>query len=219
MAAPEYSSDPLNPGIPRAFWPHMGNVIRIENHLREHADAPFCAVVLRLGLFVGRRYNLGLIPILLPRLKTHLVPWVGGGKTHLPLVDGRDIGSAFAKTVHADLPGGYEAFNIIGTESPTAREVITFLHEAFGYPKPHFGVPFAWAYPFGWLMERLDPILPTDPLVTRSIVHLMEETHADNEKASAELGYFPKVHWKEAIREQVAELHSKQTGPMRMRVG
>jgi len=32
---------------------------------------------------------------------------------------------------------------VVGPEVPTVREVITFLHDEYGLPKPHFGVPFA----------------------------------------------------------------------------
>lgn len=218
MSAPIHSADARNPGIPRSFWPHMCNVIKIENQLRKSAGEGFSAVVLRLGLFIGRRYNLGFLPILLPRLKTHLVPWVGGGKTHLTLIDGRDIGEAFLKALQADIEPDYEAFNIVGPESPTVREVIEYLHDEFGYPRPHFGVPFSLAYPFGRLMEILNPLFPGDPLVTRSIVHLMEETHADNEKATRILGFKPRYHWRDSIKEQVSELQSRQTQPMPMAV-
>jgi len=53
-------------------------------------------IALRCAHFAGERYNLGLLSLLLPRLKTHLVPWVAGGKARVPLVDGRDLGSAYA---------------------------------------------------------------------------------------------------------------------------
>ena len=79
-AAPDNSADPQSPGIGRGFWPHLSNVVAIEDRLRELAGAACCAVVMRLGLFAGQRYRLGLLPILLPRLRTHLVPWVAGGR-------------------------------------------------------------------------------------------------------------------------------------------
>lgn len=215
-ASPDQSADPMSRGIPRAYWPHLCNVIAIENRLRERATAAFQVVNLRLGIFAGKRYNLGILPILLPRLKTHLVPWVAGGKTSLPIVDGEDIGSAFA--LAATTPGlsAYESFNIVGPEVPTVRMAIQFLHDEFGYPTPHFGVPFFMAYPFAWLMETIDPIVPWEPLVTRSIIHLMEEVNADNRKAEALLGYRPRHHWKETIAKQVSEMHVREIRPMKM---
>lgn len=214
-AAPQHSADARAPGVPRAFWPHLGNVIAIENALRERAGAR-TMVNLRLGIFAGRRYALSVLPILLPRLKTHLVPWVAGGRTGLPIVDGRDIGQAFALAATAPGLRGYQAFNIVGPTVPTVREVIGFLHREFGYPQPHFSVPFPVAYAFAWLMEKLDPLVPWEPLVTRSIVHLLEETGATNAEAGQRLGYRPQVSWQDAIRAQVEELRQRAEPTMRM---
>jgi nucleoside-diphosphate-sugar epimerase len=215
-AAPLASADALSPGIPRRFWPHLCNVIQIEETLRELAASDLSVVNLRLGIFVGQRYSLGVLPILLPRLKTHLVPWVAGGRTGLPLIDGRDVGQALALAATAPHLHGYEAFNVVGPKLPTVREVLSFLHHAFGYPTPHFSVPFAVAYPFAWLMEKLDPLLPWEPLVTRSIVHLLEDTGADNRLAEARLGYRAQHHWQDAIRVQLAEMAERQHKPMAM---
>lgn len=208
----------LSEGIQQPFWPHLCNVVQIEEMLKKESCPTFSTVILRLGLFVGRRYNLGLIPILLPRLKTHLVPWVAGGNMHLPLIDGRDIGSAFQKAVAAEISAKHEAFNIVGKESPTLKDVIIFIHQEFGYPLPHFNVSFQVAHAFGWLMEKLNPVLPGDPLITRSIVHLLKESHANNDKAKKVLGYEPVYHWKESIKLQVEEMLQKQAGTMRMAV-
>jgi nucleoside-diphosphate-sugar epimerase len=215
-AAPDHSSDPQSQGIMRPLWPHLCNVVRIENALRKEASADFKVVNLRLGIFAGRRYALGLLPILAPRLKTHLVPWVAGGRTTLPVTDGRDIGAAFACAVAAEGLAAYEGFNIVGPSVPNVREVITYLHEEYGLPMPHFGVPFVLAYPFGWLMEKIDPVVPWEPLVTRSIIHLMEETGANNTKAERLLGYFPTHPWREAVRAQMQEMAVRQTQMMSM---
>lgn len=215
-AAPDHSADALSPGIRRRFWPHLCNVIAIENALRENAGKAFQVVNLRLGIFAGRRYGLGLLPILAPRLKTHLVPWVARGATSLPIIDGRDVGRAFSLAATASGLAEYESFNIVGPEVPRVRDVITCLHEDYGLPLPHFSVPFAVAYPFAWLMEKLDRIVPWQPLVTRSIVHLMEEVGVDNHKAERLLGYRPLHGWREAIKAQMAEMTTRQTRPMKM---
>lgn len=215
-AAPEHSDDPDSQGIQRPLWPHLCNVVRVEDALREAASPDFQVVNLRLGIFAGRRYALGILPILAPRLKTHLVPWVAGGHTSLPIIDGRDIGQAFACAVTAERLADYEGFNIVGAEIPTMREIIHFLHDEYGLPKPHFSVPFSIAYPFAWLMEKLDPIVPWEPLITRSIIHLLEETSTDNAKAEHLLGYRPSHPWREAIRAQMQEMAVRQKQPMSM---
>ena len=184
--------------------------------MRKSSAPTFQAVNLRLGIFAGQRYGLGILPILAPRLKTHLVPWVASGRTGLPVVDGRDIGQAFALAATADGLADYESFNIVGPEVPTVRQVVGYLHDEFGLPLPHFGVPFAIAHPFAWLMEKLDAVVPWEPLVTRSIIHLMEETAANNEKAERRLGYHPRHHWREAVSAQMAEMQIREIHPMKM---
>jgi nucleoside-diphosphate-sugar epimerase len=215
-AAPHASHDAHSHGIPRAFWPHLTNVIAIEERLRELASDRCTMINLRLGVFAGRRYALSILPILLPRLKTHLVPWIAAGRTGLPIIDGRDIGNAFA--LAAMTPGlrGYEAFNIVGPSIPRVREVIEFIHNETGYPTPHFSVPFPAAYAFGWLMEKLDPVLPWEPLVTRSIVHLLEDVNVSNDAAQQRFGYQPRIPWQEAIRAQLDEWRAQAQAPMRM---
>lgn len=110
----------------------------------------------------------------------------------------------------------FEGINIVGPEIPRVKEVLEFLHEEYHYPKPHFSVPFFIAYPFAWLMEQMAKIFRFDPLVTRSIVLLLEETSANNVKALKLLGYKPKIHWKGSIRNQISEMKIRQKKPMKM---
>lgn len=110
--------------------------------MQDNAHRGTSMVNLRLGLFAGQRYSLGILPILLPRLNTRLVPWVGGGKTGLPIIDGRDIGQAVVRAALAPELPPYAAYNIVGPEVPSAREVITYICDTFNYPKPLFGVLF-----------------------------------------------------------------------------
>ena len=215
-ASPNNSQEALSPGIERRYWPHLNHVIEIENYMKDCRLRGVTMINMRLGLFAGERYGLGILPILLPRLKTRLVPWVRGGKTHLPIISGRDIGQAIVRAALAPNLKEYEAFNIVGPEVPTAREVITHISEQYGYPKPMFSVPFPLAYCFAWLMEKLDPLVPWEPLITRSIVHLLEETHTDNKKAEDLLGYNPEIHWKEAIRSQIEEMKKNYPRNMKM---
>jgi nucleoside-diphosphate-sugar epimerase len=214
-AAPEHSADPMSRGIPRAFWPHLQSVVAIEDALRQRAGRT-TMVNLRFGIFAGRHYGLGVLPMLVPRLKTHLVPWVAGGRTGLPITAGEDIGEAMALAATAPGLSGYEGFNIVGPEVPTVRQVIGFLHSEYGLPQPHFSVPFAVAYPFAWLIEKLDAMVPWQPLVTRSIIHLLEETRADNRRAEQRLNYRPRVDWRDAIRAQMAEMARANQPPMHM---
>ena len=184
--------------------------------MRENAFRGTCMINLRFGVFAGRRYSLGILPILLPRLKTHLLPWVRGGKTGLPIIDGRDIGQAVARACLAPQLPSYSCFNIIGPEVPSVRQVVTYISETFGYPRSHFSVPFFAAYSFAWLMEKLDPLVAWEPLITRSIVHLLEDTDANNDQAREMLGYSPEIHWKEAVHCQIEEMQHNDFKTMKM---
>jgi len=215
-ASPKHAADANNPGNPRSYWPHLCNVIKIENAMRDNQHRGMTMINLRLGLFAGERYALGVLPILLPRLQTRLVPWVAGGKTAMPIISGKDIGQAVVRAAVAPGLHGYESFNIVGPEVPTAREVITYISDHFGYPKPLFSVPFPAAYGFAWLMEQLDRIAPWEPLVTRSIIHLLEETNASNDKARERLGYAPEIHWKEAVRSQIEAMKRNEFKSMKL---
>ncbi|MFQ5642629.1 MAG: NAD-dependent epimerase/dehydratase family protein [Thiogranum sp.] len=218
VAAPYASSDPMSQADERrlTLWPHMRNVARIERYMRDNATHGSTMISLRTGLFAGQRYGIGLLSLLVPRLKTHLVPWVKGGSTGMPIIAGDDIGAAFARAAVVTGLTGYQGFNIVGPSVPTARAVIGFLADTWGLPRPHFGVPFAMAYPFARAMELLDPLVPWEPLVTRSIIHLLEETGADNTRAAELLGYQPAVHWQDAIRVQMEEMAERQQTPMKM---
>ncbi len=215
-AAPQHSHEASSPGIPRRYWPHLNNVIKIENAMKDNAHRGMAMVNLRCGLFAGERYALGLLPILLPRLSTRLMPWIKSGKTGLPLIDGRDIGQAVVRAALAPLNSPFTALNIVGPGVPSVREVISYINEHYNYPKPVFSVPFPVAYSFAWLMEQLDPVLPWEPLVTRSIIHLLEETHANNEAAQDLIGYIPEIHWQEAIARQMQAMEKNQFAKMKM---
>lgn len=203
-------------GAPDSVWPHMVNVNRIEDHMRAHTDRGASMVVLRLGLFVGERYGVGMLPILLPRLRSHLVPWIGKGRTAFPLIAGRDIGRALALAATREGLGAYTAIDVVGKEMPTAREVFRFLREGYGYPLPHFAVSFPMAYAFARCMEAVSRMTPWDPFITRSVVLLLEETAASNARALKLLGYEPEVHWKDAVRAQLAEMQRDHVKGLRM---
>lgn len=203
-------------GAPDSAWPHMANVLRIEDHLRALAGQGATMVALRFGHFVGEHYGLGLLPLLLPRLRTHLVPWVGKGRTTLPLIAGRDVGRAMALAAVSECLAGFHSLDVVGAERPTVREVFRFLKEAYGYPLPHFGVSFPVAYAFARLMEGMAKRTPWDPFIARSIVLLLEESAPDNDAARALLGYEPRVHWKDAIRAQMAEMRREGVTGLRM---
>jgi len=198
------------------IWAHYNNVIKIERYLEDISKKGIEVIILRAGLFTGKNYALGILPILLPRLKTHLVPWIENGKTSLPLIDGQDLGLAFRLSTIANVESNYHTIDIVGKDTPTVEKVFTYLHKKHNYPLPHFSVSFNIAYIFARFMRFVHKFIPSDPLIVPSIVLLLEETYANNEKAKSILNYEAKINWRDSIDMQISEFNVRQEKNMRM---
>lgn len=213
IGAPSRDGRPLDDFSPTrstGFWPHLDRLIELDAYMRANSHRGTQMVTLRLGHFIGAGNRLGLVPALVPRLKTWLVPWLAGGRKRLPLVAEADLGRGFAAAALADNLDDYESFNICGAEFPTLREVVEFIATETGCPRPLYSVPYPAGYLFGWLMEALQPLLPgSSPFLTRSIVHLCENWVCATEHARIRLGYEPRKNWREAIREHLAGLRAE----------
>ncbi len=192
------------------FWPHLDYLIDLDRYMRGNSTLGTQMVTMRLGNFIGTGNRLGMLPALVPRLKTYLVPWLAGGRKRMPLVADTDLGAAFVLATVAEGLNDYESFNICGAEFPTLREVIEFIAREAGVPKPLYSVPYPAGYAFGWLMETLAPVLPgSSPFLTRSIVHLCENWRCPNDYAHRKIGYTPKKDWRIATREHLADLKAE----------
>ena len=89
------------------------------------------------------------------------------------------------------------------------RQEVRELEEAHGIPRPRFGVSYRLAHAFGGLMEWLGDLLGREPFLTRGIVHLLRETHADGALAADQLGFHPTVQWRDAVDGQMAEIRRR----------
>ena len=202
--------DDFSPKKHTGFWPHLDYLMEIDDYMRDQSHRGMQMITMRLGHFVGAGNRLGILPAIVPRLKTFLVPWLGGGKKHLPLVADTDLGHAFALVALANNLDDYESFNICGPDFPTLREVVTYIAQQAGVPKPLYNVPYPAGYAFGLLMETLNPVLPgSSPFLTRSIVHLCEDWICPNDYATKKLGYVPQKTWKSAVDEHLADLRNE----------
>ena len=189
------------------FWPHVDRLIDLDNYMKANRHRGMQMVNMRLGHFVGKGNRLGMVPALIPRLRTYMVPWLAGGRKRMAVVTGEDLGESFALASVATGLDDYESFNICGNEFPSSREVISFIARESRSPKPWFSVPYSMGYAFGWLMEKMFPILPgSSPFLTRSLVLVSEDWHCPTEYAKKKIGYLPKGDWRDAIRESLFEL-------------
>lgn len=190
-----------------SFWPHVDYLIDIDNYMKANAHRGMKMINMRLGHFIGAGNKLGLVPVLVPRLKTWLVPWLAGGKSRLPLVADVDLGISFVNASLAKDLQDYESFNICGSQFPTTKEVVRYIADQTNLPTPLFSVPYPVGYLFAYLMEKLFPIMPGKaPFLTRSVVHLAEEWICDTEYARNKLGYVPQKDWHVAMDEALTEL-------------
>lgn len=133
--------DDTSPTEYTRFWPHLDRLIDLDRYMEANSHRGTQMVTLRLGHFVGVGNRLGLLPALLPRLRTHLVPWLARGRNHLPLTVDTDLGRGFALAAVAANLEDYESLNICGPEFPTLRQVVEFVASETGFAKPHFSVP------------------------------------------------------------------------------
>lgn len=194
------------------FWPHLDALIALDQYMRREQHRGMKMVHLRLGHFVGPGNTLGLVPALVPRLRTRLVPWIEKGTARLALVGKDDIAQAFVLAATANNLDSYEAFNISGPECPTSREVFQVIAEESGLPLPWFNVPRSAAYAFGWLMETVHRVLPFlpggAPFLTRSIVYLAEDWPVSTAYAESKLGFQSSTDWRAATRAALRDLRT-----------
>jgi nucleoside-diphosphate-sugar epimerase len=194
-------------GARTGFWPHLDRLIDLNRYMRVNSRRGTQMVAMRLGHFIGAGNRLGIVPALVPRLRTRLVPWLAGGRARLPLVADTDLGEAFALAATADGLADYESFNICGPDFPSAREVIDFVADHTGVPRPRYSVPYQIGHTFAWLTERLHPVLPgSAPFLTRSIVHLARDWWCTTDQATRKLAYLPRKPWRIAVQETLDEL-------------
>jgi nucleoside-diphosphate-sugar epimerase len=213
IAKPEKTGsliDDFSPTAKTGFWPHLDYLIDIDTYMKNNAHRGMQMVTMRLGHFVGAGNKLGLVPVLVPRLKTYLVPWLAKGKSRLPLIADTDLGNSFVYASLANSLQDYESFNICGNSFPTTREIIHYIAGKTGTPTPLFSVPYSAGYLFAWLMETLFHVLPgKSPFLTRSVVHLAEEWVCATEYAEKKLGFKPQKDWRTAMDEALEELKAK----------
>lgn len=196
------------------FWPHLDCLIDVDNFMQQQASTSMKMITMRLGHFIGAGNKLGIVPVLLPRLKTYMVPWLASGKSRMSLISGSDMGNAFAHAVQvaADKLNPYESFNIVGNSFPTSREVFLYLCEKSGSPRPLYSVPFFIGHSFAWLMEKLFPVLPGKaPFLTRSIVHLAKDWYCQSDYAEQKLGFKAMESWQHAIDDALLELEQQDS--------
>ena len=194
--------DDFAPNRRTGFWPHLDMLGEVDQRMRELACDDTRMIAMRLGHFVGAGVSLGLVPALIPRLKTRLVPWLGRARARMPMVTDTDMARAFALAATVEGVAAYDSFNVHSGQLPTLREVFTEISREARVPLPLFAAPYWSGYIFGRLMEALPT--PT-PFLTRSLVLVAEDWNTPITHARDVLGYAPQDDWRAAVKASVAE--------------
>ncbi|MFW2372429.1 MAG: NAD-dependent epimerase/dehydratase family protein [Gammaproteobacteria bacterium] len=197
---------PMVKGKPRRHAPMFNCMIAVEEYLQASANERFTVVNLRLGSYSGRRLNLCLLRYLLngsPRL-----PAIGGRYGYLPLVDGRDIGQAFARASLAPLQQCFTSLNIVGPTVPSQREVYRYINEIQGRSSNTIAWPLAYIKSMGRLQQYLGQIIHGSSW-PEPLLQLLANPTLDNHLAQSNIGYDPQYYWKHSLMDSI-----KQPNPL-----
>lgn len=217
FVAPATQRDNANTiGKPRAYWPMINCLIGVENFLNAYGEKnpnSRCQFInLRLGIYSGKRLNMGLLPLLLARSGLASLPYINGQLGHLPLVDGRDIGQAFVRAALAPCETSYTSINITGPSTPDHAEVIRFIEEQTHKKPLGPGLPSIIASPVLWLQgkTRRPDQLNGQPLFTTAMLDMLKSPVINNIQSAHTLGYDPEISWQASLLATL-ELHKNQS--------
>jgi len=190
------------PGKPCRGCAMFNCMIAVEDYLKTQANARMSVVNLRCGIYSGQGMHLGLLPLLLER---RTLPLISGYYGYLPLVDGRDIGQAFARAALLPDMSGYLSLNIIGPETPQQKTVLQFMqHKLQDNISKQIALPAAIALPAHKIIGMVSCKRKT-PLTTCAITASLANPDMQNIKARQLLGYQPLISWQSSIDDFVAE--------------
>ena len=197
-AKPNQRNNADSIGKPRAYWPMINCLIAIEDYLRAYTNSHTQFVNLRLGLYSGKRINMGLLPLLLARNNHSSLPYLSGSLGHLPLIDGKDIGQAFVRAALAPIDASYSTLNICGPETPSHFEVMQFIKEQTQQSPLSYGLPSPIAN-FILCSQGKFQRFNQQPLLTSAMIDMLKSPVISNQQASKSLGFDPEVSWKASL--------------------
>jgi nucleoside-diphosphate-sugar epimerase len=185
-------------GQPRRYWPMINCMAAIEDYMLAHANQSCSFINLRCGIYSGHRCHTGLLPLLIARLDSWLLTLNLGKYAYFPLVDGVDLGQAFARAALAPNTAGYRSMNIIGPDLPTHTEVINFIQLQMGVRRFRAGLPLA-------VNRLIHPLLNLVPhqsgsrLFNQNLGDYLSNPKLSNDLAQQILGYDPTISWQASL--------------------
>jgi len=193
-------------GKPRSYTSMLNCMIAVENYLKAHAKETFSVVNLRIGIYSGKQLTMGVLPALLSRVNSRWLPEVTGRYGYLPLIDGRDIGQAFARAALAPNLPFYESINIVGPVVPSQTDVYNFMHTEFKLARPVIKLPARLTRPYTYLTHLM--IHNKQQLLPVGLATFIYNPMIDNRKATRLIGYNPDIHWTASLQDYWLTQHN-----------
>jgi len=185
-------------GKPRAYWPMINCLIAVEDYLRTYTQSQTQFVNLRLGLYSGKRLNMGLLPLLLARSGHSSMPYLTGPLGHLPLIDGKDIGQAFIRAAFAPIEASFSCLNICGPQTPTHAEVMNFIREHISHSPLKSGLPSFIAKLVLSVQSQFQRF-EQQPMLTPAMLDMLKSPLISNQDAIQQLGFDPEISWQASL--------------------
>ncbi len=196
-------------GKPQRNWPMINCHIAVEEYMRNLDQARCQFINLRLGLYSGKRLNMGLLPLLLARNNITFLPAISGPTGYLPIVDGRDIGQAFARAALGPFESHYSSLNISGPQTPSHKQVMTFIEEQIKSRPLTPALPSFLASPILWLQGKTHKA-HHQPLLTSAMLNMLKSPDINHHQATQQIGYDPEISWQASLLETL-ELYKNQS--------
>lgn len=141
---------------------------------------------------------MGLMPLLLARSSESSLPYLNNELGHLPLIDGRDIGQAFARAALAPTEESYSCLNICGPEVPSHAEVMCFIKNQISHSPLNWGLPSPLADMILWLQSKYQQF-EQQPMLTSAMLDMLKSPSISNQQARLQLGFDPAVSWQASL--------------------
>ncbi len=139
------------------------------------------------------------------QLKARMMPLISGGRSSPGLIFVDNIANAMILAAKSDKTVG-KAYNLRDESVQSWKEYTYALAKAFQLPPPRLRLPFTFAFPFAWSMEKLHSALKlkTKPLLTRHAVYLLSrDASFPIDRAKRDFGFKSEVSFESGIEKSV----------------
>ncbi len=200
--------DEATPYAKAARDPYTVSKIAAEKLVRAaHGQHGLSTVIVRPGAIWGPGEST-ITPRITALLRRRRMPYVSGGHNRLALSHVRNLSEGILLAAAAPSAAG-QIFHLTDGDEITARTALGNLAAALDVPPPRWSVPFALVYAAATLAEGAARLAraPTPPALTRYGTRLVaSDARYSIAKAEQELGYCPRIHFRDGIREVVRGL-------------